>query len=110
MERKWSSPPVPPFPKVEMGETVEMRVEIAPQAGANTITQGAFPISEEPAETGKTSTKPAVSEEKLEMIRRMKEKKFPDHEIATLVGLAGRKYGLYRQCLGYLGYGQTKEG
>jgi hypothetical protein len=59
---------------------------------------------------GKTSVKPDVSDEKLEMIRRMKEKKFQDHEIAALVGLSGRKYGIYRQCLVYLGYANTKEG
>ena len=72
-------------------------VEMAPHAGADKVIDGVFPISKEPVEMGKTSVKPDVSDEKLEMIRRMKEKKFQDHEIAALVGLAGRKYSLYRQ-------------
>ena len=82
---------------------------MALQANEDKIIYEAFPISKEAVEMGNAGVKPEVSDEKLEMIKRMKEKKFQDNEIAALVGLAGRKYSIYRQCLVYLGYIQTKE-
>lgn len=45
---------------------------------------------------------PPVSTEKLETISRMKKADYPDREIAKLVGLAGRKYGLYQASIAYL--------
>ncbi len=92
------------------GNEAGNEVEMAPQAGADKVIAGVFPVSTEQAEMGKARSKPDVSDDKLEMIKRMKEKKFQDHEIAALTGLSGRKYGIYRQCLVYLGYAQTKEG
>lgn len=45
---------------------------------------------------------PPVSTEKLETIKRMKNADYPDREIAKLVGLAGRKYGLYQAAIAHL--------
>jgi hypothetical protein len=39
----------------------------------------------------------------------MKAAGFPDREIAQLVGLAGRKYGIYREALQRLGYSKEAE-
>lgn len=102
--------PVSPQGKVETaGNDLGNGVEMAREADQDTVTRGAFPVSTRPSEMARTSVKAAVSPDKLEMIKRMKEKHFQDHEIASLVGLAGRKYGLYREALVALGYAKAKE-
>jgi hypothetical protein len=45
-----------------------------------------------------------------ETIRRMKEAGMSDRHISKLVGLSGRKYGIYQAVLTELGYGQAEEG
>ncbi len=95
----------------EMGRnTTGNDAEMASEAERVGKQQASFPVSATSAEMIRASVQAPVSPEKLEMIRRMKEKHFQDGEIANLVGLAGRKYHLYRQCLEQLGYVQTKGG
>ncbi len=79
--------------------------ETASQAEPEKVIRDVFPVSREAAETGKPSTQvriPPVSQETLDHIRRMKARGFSDREIASLVGLSGRKYALYRECIAYL--------
>ncbi len=84
--------------------------ETAREAEPEKVIRDVFPVSREAAETGKPSTQvriPPVSQETLDHIRRMKARGFSDREIASLVGLSGRKYALYRECVAYLA--QVKE-
>ncbi len=79
--------------------------ETASQAEPEKVIRDVFPVSREAAETGKPSAPvriPPVSQETLDHIRRMKARGFSDREIASLVGLSGRKYALYRECIAYL--------
>ena len=87
----------------EGGNGLEMALE-AEEEASEKIISGPFPISGEMAEMDHLRSKLAVSDEKLEMISNMKKANFRDHEIASLVGLSGRKYSIYQQCLAYLGY------
>jgi hypothetical protein len=83
--------------------------ETAPEAEPEKVIRDVFPVSRGAAETGAVSEQrriPPVSQETLEHIRRMKAKGFSDREIASLVGLSGRKYALYRECVAYLAQGK----
>lgn len=76
-------------------------------AGAITekVVSGAFPVSTETAETDDVRSTLPVSDEILEMISRMKrDPRNKDRDIAQVMGLSGRKYAIYQQCLVYLGY------
>lgn len=86
-------------------------MEMASQAEPRKIIDDVFPVYSQPETVHQLSSdiqKSPVSEEKLEMIKRMKEKGFKDKEIATIAGLAGRKYGTYQECLVYLRYRQQE--
>jgi hypothetical protein len=85
-------------------------MEMTSQAKQSKVIDDVFPISRDQPEMRDTRSKPPVSDEKLEMIRHMKARRFRDNEIASLVGLSGRKYVIYRECLAYLGLSQAKEG
>jgi predicted GIY-YIG superfamily endonuclease len=79
-------------------------------AGKNHCAQEvASPVqAESPSTESSTQVRiPPVSQETLDHIRRMKARGFSDREIASLVGLSGRKYALYRECVAYLA--QVKE-
>lgn len=89
------------------GNDNEKQVETAQElAGAITekVISGAFPISVEMTEMDDVRSKPPVSDEKLEIISRMKKDRIGDADIASMMGLSGRRYKIYQQCLVYLGY------
>lgn len=76
-------------------------------AGAVTekVVSGAFPVSVETAETDDVRSNLPVSDEILEIISNMKrDPRNKDRDIAQVMGLSGRKYAIYQQCLVYLGY------
>jgi len=92
------------------GNSAETPQETALQANSEQVITRAFPVSSPevqhvPASVSKEQN--PVSIEIREAIRRMKEAKYPDRDIAHLLGLSGRKYALYRQVLQQMGY--TKE-
>lgn len=96
------------IPIGNVGNTSGNATETRSQAVSEQFVYDAFPASLETVETPVSRSEPPLSPEKLEMIKRMKELEYPDREIAQLMELAGRKYGVYKQCLTYLGY--RKEG
>ncbi len=84
------------------------QVETAQEA-AGAITEkviaAPFPVSTETAETDDFRSTLPVSDDILEIIAKMKaDPRNKDRDIAQVMGLSGRKYGIYRQCLVYLGY------
>jgi hypothetical protein len=96
-------------PTRNLGNDPENSMEMAREASPSNIISDVFPFHGK--EMGAISRSDLqVSDEKLEMIRQMKERNYQDSEIALLVKLSGRKYQMYKQCLLYLGYKLAKEG
>jgi Helicase HerA, central domain len=89
----------------------ENSVETAPQARLEPVTDDLFPAYQETEtmqETPPQRENTALSPDKMETIRRMKEAGYPDREIAQLTGLSGRKYSIYKQYLAALGYSKVE--
>ena len=94
---------------VNMGNASGNTVETVPQAPARDTEKEPFPVSTRNPETEKLSVPDLISGDLTETIRRMKESKFSDRDIAKLVGLTGRRYKTYQQVLIQLGYKEVEE-
>jgi hypothetical protein len=71
--------------------------ETALEAEARHVIQGPFPVSPEGSGASTTERVTGVSEETQKVIWRLHRKGTPLREIAMIVGLAGKRYGLFKQ-------------